>query len=130
MIVVDASALLEVLLQTSRAQAVSERLFRRGEMLLAPHLIDVEVAQVFRRYNAAGEIDDLRCKEAFEDLADMPIVRYAHGFLLPRVWELRHSVTAYDAVYLALAEALDVPMVTRDAALASAPGHQATVELL
>jgi len=97
---------------------------------VAPHLIDVEVAQVLRRYNAAGEMNDGRCREAFEDLAGMRLVRYAHDSLLPRVWELRHNFTAYDAVYLALAEALEVPLVTRDSALASAPGHQAMVELL
>ena len=130
MIVVDASALLEVLLQTAQAQAASNRLFRTGEMLVAPHLIDVEIAQVLRRYNAAGEIDDRRCQEALFDLADIPLVRYPHDFLLRRVWELRHNVTAYDAVYVALAEALDVPLVTRDSGLASAPGHEANVELL
>ena len=130
MTVVDASALLEVLLQTSRSQAASNRLFRTGEILLAPHLIDVEIAQVLRRYNAAGEMDDRRCREALADLADMPLVRYPHEFLLPRVWELRHNVTAYDAVYVALSEALDAPLVTRDSGLASAPGHEATVELL
>ena len=130
MIVVDASALLEVLLQTPEAQVVGRRLFRPGETLMAPHLIDVEVAQVVRRYNSAGEIDDVRGREALADLLDMPLTRYPHGFLLHRVWELRHNVTAYDAVYVALAEAMEIPLVTRDAALASAPGHGATIELL
>ena len=130
MTVVDASALLEVLLQTPDAQAVSRRLFRPGEVLVAPHLIDVEVAQVLRRYHAAGEFEDQRGREALTDLADMPLTRYPHDFLLPRIWELRHNVTAYDAAYLALAEALDAPLVTRDGRLASAPGHYVPIELV
>jgi len=128
-IVVDASALLEVLLQTSMAQKVSDRLFRADESLAAPHLIDVEIAQVLRRYQAAGQMDDQRCREALADLFDLPLVRYPHDFLLPRVWELRHNLTAYDAVYLALAEALEVPLVTRDSGLAGSPGHRVAVEL-
>ncbi|MCZ6796089.1 MAG: type II toxin-antitoxin system VapC family toxin [Planctomycetota bacterium] len=96
MIVVDASAFLEVLLQTPEAHVVGRRLFRPGETLMAPHLIDVEVAQVVRRYNSAGEIDDVRGREALADLLDMPLTRYPHGFLLHRVWELRHNVTAYE----------------------------------
>ncbi len=130
MIVVDASAALEVLLRTSAAGAVEERLFNPRQTLHAPHLIDVEVAQVLRRYAMASEIDSERCHAALVDLADFPLSRYPHDVLLPRVWELRDNLTAYDAVYVALAEALDAPLLTRDQRLAAAPGHHARVELV
>ncbi|HEY2750727.1 type II toxin-antitoxin system VapC family toxin [Phenylobacterium sp.] len=130
MIVVDASALLEALLRTQAAKAVEERLFYDRRTLHAPYLIDVEVAQVIRRYAANGEIDDERGRMALTDLADFPLRRYSHEFLLPRVWDLRNNLTAYDAVYVALAEALDAPLLTRDKRLASAAGHRARVELV
>jgi predicted nucleic acid-binding protein len=93
-------------------------------------LLDVEVAQVIRRYAANGEIDQERGHAALDDLADMPLRRYPHDFLLSRVWSLRHNLTAYDAVYVALAEALDAALVTRDQRLAAAAGHHARVELV
>lgn len=130
MIVTDASVVLEVLLQTRGAPVVTERLFRPGESLAAPHLIDVEIAQVLRRYHAAGVLDNTRGQEALADLADLPLTRYSHVVLLPRMWELRHNLTAYDAAYVALAEALGAPLVTRDARLAAAPGHGAVIECL
>ena len=130
MIVVDASAVLEILLQTPVAAAVRDRLFARNESLHAPHLLDVEIAQVLRRYNAAGEMEDERARQALLDLLDFPLTRYPHDVLLPRVWELRHNISAYDAVYVALAEALAAPLITRDARLASSPGHQSSIELL
>lgn len=130
MIVVDASALLEVLLRTSAAEAVEKRLFDDRETLHAPHLLDVEVAQVIRRYAAAGEIDQERGRGALVDLTDFPLRRYPHGFLLPRVWELRNNLTAYDAVYVALAEALDALLLTRDRRLAAAAGNHARIELV
>ena len=130
MIVVDASALIEVLLGTRAAGILAERLFADGETLHAPHLIDVEVAQVLRRYALAGTLGADRGAEALEDLADFPIARYPHQPFLFRMWELRHNVTAYDAAYLALAEALDAPLVTRDAKLASSAGHRARIELV
>jgi predicted nucleic acid-binding protein len=130
MIVVDASALLEVLLRTPAAQAVEERLFDDRESLHTPHLIDVEVAQVVRRYAARGEIDSERGGAALDDLAAFPMRRYPHDLLLPRVWELRNNLTAYDAVYVALAEALDAPLLTRDRHLAAAAGHEARIELV
>ena len=77
-----------------------------------------------------GEIDRDRGAAALADLADLPVRRYPHDILLPRVWELRNNLTAYDAVYVALAEALDAPLLTRDKRLAAAAGHHARVELV
>lgn len=130
MIVVDASALLETLLRTPAAEAVDARLFAAGETLHAPHLIDVEVAQVIRRYAAAGEIDAARGRAALVDLHDLSLRRYPHTVFLPRIWELRNNFTAYDAAYVALAEALDAPLLTRDRRLAGASGHQARIEVM
>ena len=129
MIVVDASAAIELLLNTAAGARISARLLASGETLHAPHLIDLEVAQVLRRYARSGELDAGRGAQALDDLADLAINRYPHDVFLPRIWELRHSVTAYDAAYIALAEALDAPLVTRDSALASAP-HRARVEIV
>ena len=130
MIVVDASALLEALLRTPAAKAVEKWLFDPEQTLHAPHLLDVEVAQVIRRYAANGEIDGERGGAALDDLAAFPLRRYPHDLLLPRVWELRNNLTAYDAVYVALAEALEAPLITRDRRLANAAGHRATIELV
>ena len=130
MIVVDASALLEVLLNTSAGSRVARRLFTQNETLHTPHLLDLEIAQVLRRYARTGELNPTRGLQALEDLADFPLTRYPHDLLLPRIWELRHNITAYDAAYVALAEALAAPLLTRDAAFASAPGHHAQIELI
>jgi predicted nucleic acid-binding protein len=128
--VVDASAMLETLLRTPAAKAMEDRLFAPGRTLHAPHLMDVEVAQVIRRYAANGEIDDERGRMALADLLDFPLRRYPHDFLLSRIWDLRNNLTAYDAAYVALAEALDAPLLTRDRRLAAAAGHRAQVELV
>jgi len=130
MIVADASVILEILLRTPDAEGISRRLFLQDETIAAPHLIDLEVAQVLRRYAASGEIDGERGREALLVFLDFPLIRYPHDVLLPRIWKLRDNVTAYDAAYLALAEALSAPFLTRDARLASAPGHRARVELI
>jgi len=130
MIVVDASAMLEVLLRTSVAEAVERRLFDSRQTMHAPHLIDVEVAQVIRRYAATRELDADRGRAALADLVDFPLRGYPHDLLLPRVWELRNNLTANDAVYVALAEALAAPLLTRDKRLATAAGHHARVELV
>lgn len=130
MIVLDASAVLELLLRTPAAAAVEARVFDRNETLHAPHLLDVEVAQVVRRYAASGVATPGRCRSALDDLADLPLTRYPHDFLLARVWALRANLTAYDAVYVALAEALDAPLLTRDRRLANAPGNRARIHLV
>jgi len=129
-IVVDASAMLEVLLGTPDGARVAERLFVPGETLHAPHLLDLEVAQVLRRYALAGDLDPARGLEALQDLFDFQLIRFPHDLFLPRIWELRRNLTAYDAAYVALAEALASPLVTRDAALASVRAHHARVEVL
>jgi predicted nucleic acid-binding protein len=129
-IVVGASALLEALLRTAAAEAVEKRLFAAGETLHAPHLLDVEVTQVIRRYAIAGEVREERGRAALIDLIDFPTRRYPHAFLLPRAWELRNSLTAYDAVYVALAEALDAPLLTRDRRLATGARRHVQIELM
>jgi len=128
-IVVDASALLEALLRTPAAEAVEARLFLPGRTLHAPHLIDVEIAQVLRRYTANGDIDSARGLLALADLADFPIERYPHDLLLPRIWDLRNNLTAYDAAYVVLAKALGAPLLTRDRRLAAAVGNRVEIEL-
>lgn len=130
MIVVDASALLEVLLNAPTSARVRARILDRDETLHVPHLLDLEVAQVVRRYTLSGEMGAERGAQALEDLADLPLNRYPHEPFLPRIWDLRNNLTAYDAAYVALAEALGAPMVTRDAALAGASGHGARIELM
>ena len=130
MIVIDASAMLEVLLVTPTAGRILDRLFSPAESLHAPQLIDLEVAQVLRRYCLAGDVEPERARQALADLADLAVTRYPHLPFLPRIWELRHNVTAYDAAYVALAEALEAPLVTGDIRLAGAPGLGATIELI
>lgn len=111
MIVVDASAILEVLLITQAAQSIEDRIFSTTETLHAPHLLDLEVAQILRRYCASEQMTPERGYQALSDLADFPIIRYPHDLFLYRIWELRQNVTAYDAAYLALAESLSAPLL-------------------
>ncbi len=128
MTVVDASALVELLLQTALGARVEARLFRHGDELHAPHLLDVEVAQCLRRLVRTREVTASRAEEALSDLEDLDLHRHAHVDLLRRAWNLRHNITAYDAMYIALAEALDAPLVTCDVPLSTTPGHAARIE--
>jgi predicted nucleic acid-binding protein len=130
LIVVDASALVELLVRAPAADAVDERLFRTGETLHVPHLLEIEVTQVLRRHEIRRQMEPGRCKEALDDLANLRMLRYSHDFLLPRVWELRNNLSAYDALYVALAEFLNAPLVTRDRRIANAAGHRAKVDLI
>ncbi|MGG5260232.1 type II toxin-antitoxin system VapC family toxin [Phycicoccus avicenniae] len=130
MIVLDASAVVELLLGLPRAASVADRIADPDLSLHAPHLLGVETAQVVRRFVRAGVVTADRGAQALVDLVDLDVERHEHEPLLPRVWELRDSVTAYDATYLALAEVLDAPLLTLDARLARSAGHTAAVELL
>jgi predicted nucleic acid-binding protein len=127
-IVLDASVVLELLLGTAAGARVAQRIAAPAETLHAPHLVDLEVAQVLRRFQREGDIDEARGREALEVLRELDVARYPHDVLLPRIWQLRDVVTAYDAAYLALAEALAAPLLTADARLARTRGHRARVE--
>ena len=94
MIVLDASALIKVLLRTKIGAAIERRMFAPGETLHAPHLIDIETTQVLRRYVANGAIDAKRGREAIQDIASLSLRRYGHESLLPRVWEMRDNLSA------------------------------------
>jgi predicted nucleic acid-binding protein len=129
-IVLDASAAVALLLNTPpHAAALRQRLAPPTITLHAPHLLDLEVAQVLRRFALQGALSEERASAALRDLAALGVERYPHAPFLPRIWRLRHNLTAYDAAYVALAEALDAPLISLDARLQSASGHQAHVEL-
>jgi len=129
MLVVDASCLLELLLQLKSSETVRQRLLLQDQSLCAPQLIDIEVSHVLRRYWLAKELSTKRGHDALVDLKDFPLERFEHTVLLSRIWQLRNNLTAYDAAYVALAEALDAPLVTCDAKLARSTGHGATIEV-
>jgi predicted nucleic acid-binding protein len=129
-IVPDASVLIEVLLRTPTALEIEERLLNSHESLHAPHLVDLEVAQVLRRYVQRGELTAARGTASLDLLAQFPIRRHGHEALMSRIWLLRDNLTAYDAAYVALAEGLRATLLTRDARIANAPGHTAKVELI
>ena len=129
MIVLDASAAVEWLLRLPRGGAVADRL-ASASTVHAPHLLGVEVTQVVRRYVARGELAASRAAEALADLADLDVFLHPHEPLLPTMWRLRENLSAYDASYVALALALDQPLVTLDARLATSPGHGARVDLI
>ena len=130
MIVIDASAVLELVLRTEKGKKVEARVLVSEESLHAPHLIDVEVTQALRRLVQLKEIKAERAKQALDDHAALNIKRADHVDMLERLWELRQSITAYDATYVALTEVLDAPLITCDSKLARSHGHRATVELI
>jgi predicted nucleic acid-binding protein len=129
-IVVDASARLEFLLQTSIGVRVEERIFRDADELHAPHLVDVEVVQGLRRLVRMGEVSSARADEAIVDLVDLDLHRHPHVDLLGRAWKLRDNVSAYDAMNVALAEAIEATLVTCDQPLAQAPGRRIQIEVI
>jgi predicted nucleic acid-binding protein len=129
MLIVDASCLYEVLADTVRSERVRERLAADPEQG-APHVVDVEVLGIVRRDRMLGRLDATAAHQAIEDLRDWPGERFGHRGLLERAWELRENVRSWDAVYVALAEALDATLLTLDARLGQAPGLVCPVEVL
>jgi predicted nucleic acid-binding protein len=129
MIVLDASATIDWLLQTVVGREIEERIYSRGESLHAPHLLDVEFAQVLRRLVREGSVSAARADQAIQDLLDLRVTRYPHFVFLPRIWRLRDNFSAYDAVYVAVTEKLDATLITRDARLASASARLVSIEL-
>jgi predicted nucleic acid-binding protein len=129
MIVLDASAVVAWLLRTPAGQRVEQRIYARNNTLHTVHLLDVEFAQVLRRLVREGTLARKRAEEAMEDLIAVRVTRYAPVVLLDRIWQLRQNLSAYDAAYVALAEELKAPLITRDQKIAAAPGHSATIEV-
>ena len=129
MIVLDASAAIDWLLQTAAGQQIETRIYSRGESLHAPHLLDLEVAQVLRRVVREGTISVRRADRALQDLLNLRVTRYPHFLFLPRIWKLRDNLSAYDAVYVALADELAATLVTRDTRLASTAVRSVSIEL-
>ncbi len=129
MIVLDASAVIDWLLQTRAGQHIEHRIYSQNETLYVPHLLDLEVTQVLRRLVGQGVVVPRRADEAVRDLLDLRLNRYPHFVFLPRIWQLRRNFTAYDAAYIVLAEHLGATLLTRDRRLASPTAHKAIIEL-
>jgi predicted nucleic acid-binding protein len=127
-LVVDTSAVVAALVGRPPDRRLADRLGTDGD-LHAPHLLDVELLHALRRLVRSGALSEDRAADARADFAELTIVRYGHQPLADRAWELRNNLTAYDATFVVLAEVLAAPLVTCDARLARAPGHQAAVEL-
>ena len=130
MIVLDASTLVELILDTPTGQLIAARIADPADGLHVPHLADVEVVQALRRYVRAGELDAAAAEVALDDFRALDLQRHAHEPLLERAWELRKNLTAYDAVYVALAEVLDSVLLTCDRRLSRAPGMARRVVLV
>ena len=133
MLVVDASAVTELLLGRAAGGTVAEELRNHEFDLHAPHLLDVEVLSALRRLVAAGHVTAERAAEAIADLLALPLDRHGHDVLVPRIWELRENLTAYDATYVALAEAVadeGASLITADARLAHATGALSRVRVI
>lgn len=123
--VIDASALLELI--TGPAPDQSLRRTALTQQGAAPELVDLEAANVLRRAVLAGHVHPEVGRARLQEIRDTPITRTAHRPLLPRTWELRGAITAYDAAYVALAEQFDVPLLTCDAKLGGSNGHRAEI---
>jgi len=128
-IVLDASAVTEVVLQSGMGSAIRQRL-HTVRLVHAPHLIDIEVTNALRRQYLLGALTSERARQALDDLRNMRILRHRHSPYIARIWELRDNFTSHDACYLALAEALDATLLTRDAAMASAQLRGGNVEVI
>ena len=126
MIVVDASCAVDVLLGTSRFERVRSAMADDGD-LVAPHLLDAEVTSVIHQHLREGRIDETAATQAIEELAVWPLQRFGHSPLLGRVWQLRDNLRTWDALYVALAEVLDAPLLTANTRLANASGPRCSL---
>jgi predicted nucleic acid-binding protein len=129
-LVLDASALVEYLTETPSGEIVRERLLRQSGWLWAPAVVDAEIGHVLRSEVRRHRLSLDRAEEALEDLMAMRLERVSHRFLAERSWQLRDNLSFYDGLYVALAEALDAPLLTFDARLARAPGILAEVDVI
>lgn len=129
MIVLDASAAIDWLLQTAVGERIENRIYSRGESLHAPHLLDLEVAQVLRRLVRKAAVSAQRADQALQDLLDLRVTRYPHFVFLPHIWRLRDNFSAYDAAYVALTEKLGATLLTRDPHLATASARSVSIEV-
>lgn len=128
-LVLDASAVLDLLLNRPAAPLIQARL-SSVRNLLAPFLLDAEVGQVLRKFVLKKQLSKERARQALEDFADLPIIRYPHLPLLGRAMDHLDNLTVYDALYLTLAEVTEAPLLTGDRAMAAAPGHGVRVEVV
>lgn len=129
MSVLDASGAVELVLNTAAGKRIANRMDNPAVTIHAPHLIDVEVAHVLRRYTLRGLLSAARCERALNQWRGLDVERYSHESFLDRMWQLRHNVSAYDAAYVALTEALATVLVTGDGRLLRAPGLAIHIEL-
>lgn len=130
MVVLDASVVVEILLRTDTGRNAFQQIATEGHGVHAPHLLDIEVMYALRRLVLKQELSRQDAGTAVALLPQLQIARHAHLLLLPRIWELRDAVTAYDAAYVSLAEILDLPLWTCDAKLSRSHGHRAKIVLL
>lgn len=128
-VVLDASAVVELVVGTRAGARIIQRISDPGTSLHSPELLDLEVLHVLRRYERTGAVSSTRADEAYRNLLDLDVRRHGHEPLLSRIWSRRHNLTAYDAAYVTLAEILDAPLLTTDRRLAGVPGLPVPVEV-
>ena len=130
MLVLDASLALEITLRSAKGALATRVLLRAGEELHAPHLIDIEFMHTLRRMVRERELDPGAAQRTLDDFLDLALERHVHTTYLARIWILRNALSAYDAVYVALAESLAAPLLTCDARLSRSHGHHADIQLI
>lgn len=130
MAVIDATVLVEYMADTAQAGLAREQLDRHRHQLWAPHLVDAEIGHALRRHVRQGRLEANVAEEALDELTEIELDRVDHEALLPRAWELRDNLSFYDALYVALAEAIEQPLITFDGRIAKAPGIKAEIEVL